>query len=329
MKMNKKMFNKMSLFTIFFVLCSLVLVISSEAAFKDSGWGTRPSGMGGAFTGISNDATAPLWNVAGIAQLRRCEANFMYAKLFTGLTLYAGEDTTSLGLNYFSFVCPTKSIGVFGVSWASFVSTELYKESTFAFSYAKKINDFVPAMGPEICLGVNLKYLNHGYTLDDRTIDDPVFEEGSSKGAFTADLGTLIKPQEGSPLSIGLALKNVTQPDVGLDKTANKLDDKVPLDVRFGTAYQFKNLMIFNEVTPALDINYRNKDINYYVGLETKFSPIFALRMGYNPQEASLGVGLNPFVGDTFGIKFDYALLWPLEVEGTSGSHRVSLGIYF
>ena len=324
--------------SVFCLLSSILWVLSSdnycEAAFKDSGWGTRPAGMGGAFAGVADDANAPLWNPAGIGQVKQYEANFMYARLFTGLKLYAGEDTTTLGLNYFSFICPSKRAGVFGISWANFNSTHLYKEDTFTLSYARKINDFTPRLVPVIFLGLNLKYLYHGYILDERTKDDPVFKDGNSKGAFTADLGTLIKPQKDSPLSIGLSLKNVTQPDVGLDKTDYKLEDKVPLEMRIGFAYQFGGYRVLNILNitgfrPAFDFTYRDKDINYHLGIETRFSSVFALRMGYNLQEVTLGLGLNHLMGEVFGIQFDYALIWPLEIEGTSGTHRVSLGVRF
>ncbi len=332
-KMNRKTFNKIGLFIISGVYC-LFFVTLGEAAFKDSGWGTRPAGMGGAFVAIADDANAPLWNPAGIAQVKQYEASFMYARLFSGLKLYAGEDTTTLGLNYFSFICPTERMGAFGLSWARFASTKLYKEDTLSVSYARKINDFAPKMVPVVFLGMNLKYLNHGYTLDERTVDDPVFEDGDSAGACAVDLGVLVKPQKDSPVSLGLSLKNINQPDVGLDNSEYKLKDEVPLEMRAGIAYRGNACRIFNFLNiegfiPAFDFTYRDKDINFHLGMETRFSSAFAFRIGYNLQEFTLGMGLNHLMGEVFAVQFDYALIWPLEIEETSGTHRVSLGIHF
>ncbi len=331
--MNKRRFNKIGLFVFSGIYC-LFCIALSEAAFKDSGWGTRPAGMGGAFVAIADDSNAPLWNPAGIDQIKRYEASFMYARLFTGLKLYAGEDTTTLGLNYFSFIFPTQRMGTFGFSWANFNSTGLYKENTFSLSYGRKINDFAPHLVPIVFLGLNLKYLSHGYSLDDRTVDDPVFKDGDSAGAIAVDFGALIKPQKDSPISIGLSLKNINQPDVGLDSSDYKLKDKVPLEVKAGVAYRGNGYRMFNFLniegfTPALDFTYRDEDLNYHLGMETRFSPVFTFRMGYNLQEITMGMGLNHLMGEVFGLQFDYAFILPLEVEETSGTHRVSLGVHF
>ncbi len=49
------------------------------AAFMDNGFGARPMGMGGAFSGIADDSNAAIWNPAGLGMLTRTQANFMYA----------------------------------------------------------------------------------------------------------------------------------------------------------------------------------------------------------------------------------------------------------
>ena len=336
--MNRKVFNKISVFIfsvicyLLFVICQLSTVNYCEAAFKDSGWGTRPAGMGGAFTAVSDDTSAPLWNSAGIAQVKRCEADFMYARLFTGLKLYAGEDTTTLGLNYFSFICPTKRIGAFGVSWANFISTHLYKEDTFTFSYARKVNDFIPRLIPAVFLGVNLKYLYHGYTLDERTREDPVFGSGHSKGNFTGDVGMLVRVngERDRGLCIGLMAKNITEPDVGL-----KGKDKVPFEGRFGLAYRmgdyrFLNILTVEDLISAIDVSFRDKDLNIHLGWETWFrDKIWGIRIGGNNREITSGFSFNTETLGRFGLQFDYTFIWPLETEDTSGSHRASLTVRF
>src|SRR6185436_19321357 len=65
-----------------------------QAAFEDTGWGARPVGMGGAFTAISDDSNAPLYNPAGLVQVQWNEVSAMYSRLFSGLTLYSGDSTT-------------------------------------------------------------------------------------------------------------------------------------------------------------------------------------------------------------------------------------------
>ncbi len=57
------------------------------AAFLDIGFGARPMGMGGAFTGLSDDANAIFWNPAGLARLQNSQLTFMHTRQF-GLIPY-------------------------------------------------------------------------------------------------------------------------------------------------------------------------------------------------------------------------------------------------
>src|ERR1700681_1563339 len=121
------------------LLASLVVfsLISSsvQAAFIDTGWGARPTGMGGAFTAIADDSNAPLYNPAGIVQVQWNEMSAMYSRLFSGLTLYSGNtptggDTVHLDQSYLAYVSKPSRFGSFGLSWANFNTSSLYREDT-------------------------------------------------------------------------------------------------------------------------------------------------------------------------------------------------------
>jgi len=303
------------------------------AAFKDNGWGTRSAGMGGAFTAVADDASSPLWNPAGAAQMKYPEANFMYSRLYTGL------DGVDLGLNYFSYVLPVRRVGAFGINRAGLVSTDLYKEETYTFTYATKINDYAPLLRADVYAGLNLKCLSHGYELDEYSRGDPVFASGRSKANFTFDLGLLVKPKvpRFSGLSIGMCVENITTPDVGL-----KSRDRVPLEARVGFAYKLKGFMILRriivrDVTPTLDFGYRFQDwgrsankLDVRLGLEGWFADrLLGLRMGGNIKEVTFGFSFNKVLSRYFGIQLDYAFILPLEIAETYGSHRISLTTRF
>lgn len=329
------MFKKFLFIILIFVCLNVVPNTPQEvySAFKDSGWGTRSVGMGGAFCGLADDASSPLWNPAGLAQMKYPEANFMYSRLYTGL------DGVDLGLNYFSYVLPVRKVGAFGISRAGLVSTDLYKEETYTLTYARKINDFVPRLIPEVFAGVNLKCLSHGYTLDEYSKGDPVFASGCSKANFTFDMGLLVKPHipRFSGLSIGMCVENITTPDVGL-----KSRDRVPLEARVGFAYRMKGFrilrrIIVRDVTPTLDFAYRFQDwgrledkLNVHLGLEGWFiDRMLGLRMGGNTKEITFGFSFNKVLARYFGIQLDYAFIFPLEIVETYGSHRISLTTRF
>src|ERR1041384_8654190 len=115
------------------VFCCLFSARALFAAFLDTGWGARPVGMGGAFTAIADDSNSPLYNPAGLVQVQWNEISAMYAQLFSGLTLFSGNsstggDTVHLDQSYVSFASKASSLGSFGISWANFDTTSLYRE---------------------------------------------------------------------------------------------------------------------------------------------------------------------------------------------------------
>lgn len=314
-------------------LAGLILVIYPSVifgAFKDTGWGTRPAGLGGAFTGLADDANGPLYNPAGIARLKSREGNFMYAKLYTGL------DEVDLGLNYFSVVLPIVSrekLGSLGVSWSNFTALHLYREDTFNFTYADWLANYFPKLNQDIAVGLNLKYLRHSYTLNSRVENDSVFSGGNAKGAATLDLGALAIPKfKYLPgLSLGLAIKNITQPDVGLGSK-----DIVPAEWRLGGAYNFGDILPnhikvkLEQLTTTVDLVYRQRDFNYHFGAETYFlNRAFGLRAGVNSREAAFGFGYTNNISRQLGLTFDYTFLWPFFIVDTNGTHRASLSVRF
>src|SRR4029077_12344616 len=141
------------------------------------------------------------------------EVSAMYAQLFSGLTLYSGDDTVHLDQSYLAYVSkPIPHVGSWGLSWANFNTTHLYREDTVALTYARNVGDFVPVLDNALAFGMNVKYLHRGISLDASTANDPVFSGGDTANAVTVDAGFLYKPDAG-PLTgwrFGLAGLNLT-----------------------------------------------------------------------------------------------------------------------
>jgi hypothetical protein len=302
------------------LLCLILMITAittTEAAFKDTGWGVRPLGMGGAFTAIANDSNAPLFNPAGIAQVTQSEVSFMSAKLFTGL------EGVDIGLNYFGYIHPMRArTGNFGLSWAALSSAGLYREDTACISYGRFLDDVVKI--PKTCLavGANVKFLRNEYDLDVRSQNDPVFANGSLVNAYTGDVGVWAGWQK-IGLSAGIMSKNVTSPDIGL-KTA----EYVPNENVLGLAYYQERLRYIGlpYCTIALDLVNRKNDLSVRGGVESWFfDGKFAIRLGGRAQEATFGLGYEIELGRDTKLVVDYALAWPLEIEETNGSHRLGL----
>jgi len=309
--------------------CLLLWLGSSQAAFQEDDWGARPVGMGGAFTAIADDSNAPLYNPAGIVQVQWNEVSAMYSQLFSGLTLYSGNSTTGgdiahLDQSYFSYVSRPSRFGSLGISWSNFNATHLYREDAVTVTYARYLGDFFPVFDNAVSVGANVKYLRHAFSLDATTVNDPVFQGGTSAGAVTADLGVLWKPDEGQfeGWRVGLTGQNLTQPNVGFQTT-----DRVPFEGRLGLAYQSKQRPW---LVPALDITRRDGVTDVNGGLESwLFNDALGLRAGANNNEGSAGVSYYQSLSKKTGLRIDYSFTVPFYVQDTAGSHRFQLTVYF
>ena len=173
-------------------------------------------------------------------------------------------------------------------------------------------------------VGVNAKYLRHAFSLDATTVNDPVFQGGTSASALTADVGILWKPEEGQleGWRVGLTGQNLTQPNVGFQTT-----DRVPFEGRLGLAYQSKQMPW---LVPALDITRRDGTTGVNGGIESwLFNDALGLRAGANSSEGSAGISYYQSLSRKAGFRIDYAFTVPYYVQDTSGSHRFQLTVYF
>jgi hypothetical protein len=137
-------------------------------------------------------------------------------------------------------------------------------------------------------------------------------------------MGLLLRPQLAAVpgLRFGAAAQNITQPNIGL-ATA----DRVPMRLSFGAAYQDPEMPL---IGPAVEVSRRNGRTLIGGGWEAWVAQdILALRVGGNTDEFGGGIGYKFHLFSKTSMQLDYGLLWPLNVEGTSGSHRVSLSASF
>ncbi|MCK5738648.1 UPF0164 family protein, partial [bacterium] len=77
----------------------------SAASFLEIGVGARALGMGGAFVGIADDASALYWNPGGLPEIPRPEFIFMHS-----------EWLADMDYDYLGLVLPLGGAGSFGLS---------------------------------------------------------------------------------------------------------------------------------------------------------------------------------------------------------------------
>ncbi len=319
--------------TLTVVKCSLIAALAwtgfssvASAAFQEALWGARPAALVGAYSALADDANAPAYNPAGISMVEKNELTFMYARLFSGVNFYAGQDTSRLGLGYFSYV-PTikdKKYGSYAISWTNFAATNLYREDSFSLSVADSYQfESLPSKSI-LSYGTNLKFLKRSFSPDQRTDQDPVFRDGPDSSAMTVDLGLQFRPNVASfpGLRFGMTGQNLTEPNIGLSAT-----DRVPMRLSVGVAYKDAALPL---IGPAFELSRRNGRTLVTGAWESLMAhETLAFRFGANADEVGGGVGYQFRLLSKMMMRFDYAIIWPLNVDGTNGSHRVSISSSF
>ncbi len=168
---------------IFFVIATSVGITSAQFTYipldyNILGGGARAHGMGGAFIGVADDATATSWNPAGIAQLDKLEAsavaNFSMKK-YTFKTdinapsisyTYKDEYTTNsnhLAPNFFSLAAPLKLGGrnlVLAIAYQRMIDFGYDNEedsTTYKWDYT--VRGGIDAISPAIALQFTPKFM--------------------------------------------------------------------------------------------------------------------------------------------------------------------------
>lgn len=280
---------------------------TTAAKFLSIGIGPRANAMGGAFTSISNDASAIYWNPAGIAYSDQFQAIFTYSSMFADLKL-----------NYFGLIIPGADLGNFAVSVTALnygemqVTTENQPEGTgetfspgsyaFGLSYARHITDDFSVGATAKLVTESIYHSNAtGLSFDIGTIFNTPFY-GIRFASSINNYGTKMQ-MTGDDLLIRY---DVDPQRAGSNNTvdANIATEKfdLPLRLQIGISKDF-NFMEDQRFTLAVDGNIPNdNDQSVNVGGELAlFNDMISIRGGYK----SLFLK-DSQEGLTFGVGFIY-----------------------
>ena len=263
--------------------------------FLSWGAGARSMGLGRAFTGLSDDPSAVVYNPAGLAQQNPLQITLEHVVLFYD-TMY----------DFAAVTYPVSGIGTFAASYIRLGSTGYdsrdsqwatsgtfgITDQAFLLSYARDFTNWFAA-------GFNVKL-----------ISESVFDKNAF--GYGADIGAMFTPNQ--IINIGLSLINIIPPSLRLDQTA----EAFPITLKFGMAFKF----LGDRVIPLFDIekSFSNKDMKFRLGLEAYPIQDLALRVGLDETELTFGAGyfIKP-------VRIDYSI--SSQVLGLT--HRASITMAF
>lgn len=287
------------------------MISRAQAAFDRPPIGAESAAMSGASLGRRGDSAALFLNAAGVAGLESREGYFMYNRLYAGLS---GVETLDKGFAAFGF--PTK-LGSLAVGYGHFQASGLLEERVIGVTFARRWLDHVD-------FGVTGKYLYHRYTIGDEpgASSDPVFSNGTARGAFALDAG--VSAAVAGPLRAGLAVRNINSPDVGLSSV-----DRVPREAQAGLSYDIEAWKL------RLTADYVYRDVESgslkergipSAGLEKSLAgDLVKFRIGATPDQFSGGVG---FQLDRLGVDYAFVLNRNL-ISDNVGTHMIAIRYRF
>jgi len=277
-----------------------------SAQFLKMGVGARAMGMGSAFVGLANDATAIYWNPAGLAYMDKIQVSFAHLWWFQDISY-----------EYFLHSQPTK-YGTFGWGLGYLhmdpmqgrdVEGELtsqFKSSDMAFSIA-----FGRRVRKNISVGGSVKYINEKI-------------EDESASAFAFDFGWLYRTQIKN-LFLGGSFQNW-----GSSMKFVRELNKLPSSAKIGLCYT--TFLAKHPANLAMDLCVPSDNrIGLHFGTEYIYNHMLMGRLGYRT-ETDLGFAS----GLSFGVGFLYAQIHTYRIDyafvpqGVLGNtHTISLTVTF
>jgi len=321
----------------------LTAASGAYAAFDKGGVlgvGARAMGMGGAFTAIADDDSAPDWNPAGIVQMPKMELDAFFAPLLDGKEYYMAGGFSSPFMEETSMEFSVVSL----YHDTGDPTTDAY-ENQYIFTFATPLN-----VEKTVSFGLNVKYLQYTSAATATLADGTVIEADAQ--AVGLDLGVLYQvplPDFGKKVNFGFLAQDL---DTVL-RWQSGVEETVPLYIQVGTAYYLEENLVasvdfsfFNDPnisgeplsTPlytsttagaATEVTTLAPDQSRpHVGLEGWFfNGHLGLRCGYTgfatiPDAFTGGVSYRT---DQFGV--DYAYMG--HAENLGDSHRLSAHMSF
>ena len=277
------------------------------------GAGARALGMGSAFVAVSDDATAGVWNPAGLTRIGRREAHAHHAEQFGGLVNHDqvnfGATLRGAGSVGFSFL----RVGVDNIPITVLERPDrpigpdnrpVRVGSVSASDYAVHLS-YARAVRRGLAVGGSVKLIRR--------------KTGSGTGfGYGLDGGVLWDAAPG--LAFGLVVRDMTQSRITYSSAAT---DKIRPTALVGAAYTRRPALLRGRITGSVSASLGHDAVSiedgrrFNAGLEYAFREVAALRLGAEEGHFTAGGGVRFY--RRFGV--DLAFLSRGDLEN---SYRIS-----
>ncbi|HNT97176.1 MAG TPA: PorV/PorQ family protein [Elusimicrobiales bacterium] len=273
--------------------------------------GARAIAMGGAYTAVSEEASAIYWNPAGLIQIPKLSAIFMRSQ-YVAETNYQyaayahriGFDSVVGGSVFMTDIGSIDHTDISGTRLGSFTP----RDQVYTISYSKAILEFSDK-DMDVSIGVSGRY-----------ISSRIYHSAKS---YAADVGVMTYNFTAIPYRLGLVVSNL-----GNGLRYDQESSPIPLTVRMGGAVNpFRNMLVSAD---AVFSKSNRPYMNFGGELATEPNELTRLSLRAGLNTARLSDGLSGFTlgaGATMHFfSLDYAFV-PMGELGTT--HNISLTFDF
>ncbi len=297
-------------------------------AFYQVPIGARPTALGGAYRAVSDDGTAPLFNPAGMAGLKRPLLSSSYRLMQLDRVM-----------GYAAAVFPTRGQSVLGVNWlyAGSGSVEARDVDGYLLGHDFSLNNhqfsviFAKRFEHLISVGANISYLqSNGPELEAYSVGFDLGVMLYIEQLFDRDQRDLLPVRD---IQVGLTVKHIakeyrwssekydriyTTSGVGAEQ-----HDRVPIEFGMGVSARFfeRRLMVTSDL-----VKNEKQGPEFHAGTEFFLRPEFALRVGYGDSRFTAGTGYVFTIGE-HQLAIDYAFSTDKADEGSE--HIFSFDLWF
>ncbi len=267
---------------IFFIILILLSGASAQAAFDDLRPSARARGMGNAFVGLADDATAVFYNPAGLSQLSQIQLYTTYQKPFSlDFLKYFGVAAAFPTAKYGTFAISAQQFGV------DYRGVELENELTMSFGHGISLMNDIHS---SLAFGYTINYFQLKFAESVGGV------AASDQGALGLDVGVFASIR--SRTRLGFSIKNLYPAEFG-----GTVKKELPRKFSFGLSYEpYRGIITMAALEKKVGY-----DTRALAGIEAGIFDFALFRIGFQsyPNNLTTGFGLK-FKGG----EFDYALAY-------------------